>query len=148
MSMVCFDGERLKSTGEMAPRANYFELSMVGAIGGGEFLKLQNDGGLAYSYALQQADGSTTVVLINQNNPETVAQANVTLKLPNFPATATMTQMTRSSYWAEDGVAIGEAAGAPVVNAQRPVPMDFNPGQQEQSFSLTAGTVTVMNFTY
>lgn len=135
MSVVCFDGECLKPTGEMAPRANYFGLSMVGAIGGGEFLKLQNDGGgLAYSYALQQADGSTTVVLINQNNPETAAQTKVTLKMPNIPATGTMTQMTGSSYSAQDGVAIEGEAGAPKADSERPAPMNFRPGVQEQSF--------------
>lgn len=149
MSVLCFDGEYLKPTGEMQPRANYFGLSMVGAIGGGEFLKLKNDGGgLAYSYALQQADGSTTVVLINQNNPETAAQTKVTLKLPNTPATGTMTQMTGSSYSAQDGVAIDGEAGAPKADSERPAPMNFKPGQQSQTFSLTAGTVTVMNFTY
>ncbi|MEV8182950.1 hypothetical protein [Specibacter sp. NPDC078692] len=149
MSAVCFDGEYLKPTGEMQGRANYFGLSMVGTIGGGEFLKLTNDGGgLAYSYALQQADGSTTVVLINQNNPETAAQTKVTLKLPNIPATATMTQMTGTSYDSEDTSKIDGQDAAPGANDKRPAPMDFKPGQQLQTFPLTAGTVTVMNFKY
>lgn len=149
MSVVCFDGEYLKPTGEMQPRVNYFGLSMVGDIGGEEFLKLQNDGGgLAYSYALQYADGSTIVVLINQNNPETAAQTKVTLKLPNIPATGTMTQMTGSSCSAQDGVAIDGEAGAPNADSERPAPINFKPGQQSQTLSLTAGTVTIVNFTY
>ncbi|MGA7206454.1 MAG: hypothetical protein WBX27_17715 [Specibacter sp.] len=149
MSVVCFDGAYLQPTGEMQPRANYFGLSMVGTIGGGEFLKLQNDGGgLAYSYALQQADGSTTVVLINENNPETAAQTKVTLKLPNIPATATMTQMTGASYSGEDSTQIDGQGAAPVSSDKRPAPMGFKPGKQTQTFPLTAGTVTVMNFKY
>ncbi|MEV8144203.1 hypothetical protein [Specibacter sp. NPDC078709] len=133
----------------MQPRANYFGLSMVGAIGGGEYLKMENaGGGVAYSYAIQQADGSTTGVLINQNNPETAAQTKVTLKLPNIPATGTMTQMKGSSYSAHDGVAIDGAAGAPKADSERPAPMNFKPGVQSQTFSFTAGTVTIMNFTY
>ncbi|WP_261388280.1 hypothetical protein [Arthrobacter alpinus] len=149
MSAVCFDGEYLKPTGVMQGRANYFGLSMVGAIGGGEFLKLNNDGGgLAHSYALQQSDGSTTVVLINQNNPETAAQTMVTLKLPNIPATATMTQMTGTSYGSEDSAAIDGQDAGPVSNDKQPAPMDFVPGKQSQTFPLTAGTVTLMNFKY
>lgn len=149
MSAVCFDGEYLKPTGVMQGRANYFGLSMVGTIGGGEFLKLTNDGGgLAYSYALQQADGSTTVVLINQNDPETAAQTKVTLKLPNIPATATMTQMTGNSYDSEDTTKIDGQDAGPGAIGLRPAPMDFKPGQQSQTFPLTAGTVTVLNFKY
>lgn len=149
MSAVCFDGEYLKPTGQMQGRANYFGLSMVGTIGGGEFLKLTNDGGgLAYSYALQQADGSTTVVLINQNNPETAAQTNVTLKLPNAPVTATMTQLTGTSYESEDTTEIDGRDAAPVAMDKRPAPMEFKPGKHSQTFPLTAGTVTVMNFKY
>ncbi|MHA7178308.1 hypothetical protein ACX80D_16855 [Arthrobacter sp. Sr24] len=149
MSAVCFDGEYLKPTGVMQGRANYFGLSMVGTIGGGEFLKLTNEGGgLAYSYALQQADGSTTVVLINQNNPETAAQTKVTLKLPKNPVSATMTQMTGTSYESEDSTEIDGRDAAPVAMAKRLAPMDFKSGKQSQTFPLTAGTVTVMNFKY
>lgn len=149
MSAVCFDGAYLQPTGTMEPRANYFGLSMVASIGGGDFLKLKNDGGgLAYSYALQQADGSTTVVLINENDPEKAAQTKVTLKLPNIPATATMTQMTGSSYASQDTTQIDGQGSAPVSKDKRPSPMGFKPGKQTQTFPLTAGTVTVMNFKY
>ncbi|MFC8304522.1 hypothetical protein ACFUCV_12670 [Specibacter sp. NPDC057265] len=149
MSMVCADGAYLQPTGDMSVRANYYGISMVSSIGAGKFLQLSNEGGgLNQAYAIQKDDGSTTVVFINQNDPTQSAQTQVTLKLPNIPATATMTQMTGPSYGAEDGVAIDGAATAPVDNAQRPAPMNFKPGVQEQSFALTAGTVTVMNFTY
>lgn len=149
MSMVCAEGEYLKPTGAMDVRANYYGISMVSSIGAGKFLKLDNQGGgLNQAYAIQKDDGGTTVVFINQNDPATSGQTPVTLKLPNIPAAATMTQMTGSTLSAEDGVLIDGAAAAPVENSKRPAPMDFKPGQQEQTFALTAGTVTVMNFSY
>lgn len=149
MSVVCAEGEYLQPTGVMNVRANYYGLSMVSSIGAGKFLRSSNEGGgLNYAYAIQQEDGSTTVAFVNENNPETAAQTKVTLKLPDIPATATMTQMTGGSYAAEDGVNIDGAPAAPPAEADRPAPMDFKPGEQTQTFSLTAGTVTIMNFKY
>lgn len=147
MSMVCADGEYLQPTGEMNVRANYYGISMTSSIGTGDFLQLENvGGGLNYAYALAKEDGGITVVFVNQNDPTQAAQTDVTLKLPMIPATATMTQMTGSSYSAEDGVLIDGREQAPKPQAERPAPMDFIPGQQIQKFSLTAGTVTIMDF--
>jgi hypothetical protein len=149
MSAICAEGAYLQPTGPMDERANYFGLSMVGTIGGGDFLKTKNDGGgLSYGYAVKKADGSTTVVLINENNPKTAAQTQVTLELPNIPVTATMTQMTGPSYESQDGARIDGKDAAPVAENKRPAPMKFAPGKQTQTFPLTAGTVTVMNFKY
>ena len=149
MSAVCADGEYLKPTGTMNVRANYYGMSMVASIGGGEFLKVGNEGGgLNYSYAIQKEDGSTTVVFVNENDPSTAAQTAVTLKLSNIPVTATMTQMTGASYTAEDGVRIDGEEAAHIEDSKRPAPMGFNAGQQTQTFPLTAGTVTIMNFKY
>ncbi|MFB9165049.1 hypothetical protein [Arthrobacter psychrochitiniphilus] len=72
----------------------------------------------------------------------------MTLKLPNNPATVTMTQMTGSSCSVQNGVAIDGEAGAPKADSERPAPMNFEPGQQSRTFSLTAGIVTMMNFTH
>lgn len=149
MSAVCFEGPYLQPNGVMSSRANYFGLAMVGSLGAGEFLKMNNDGGgLAYAYALKQGDGSTSVVIVNENDPQKAAQTKVTLKLPNIPSSATMTQMTGQSYASQDTTLIDGKDVAPVANDQRPAPMGFKPGVQNQSFSLTAGTVTIMNFKY
>ncbi|MHA7303918.1 hypothetical protein ACX80E_01520 [Arthrobacter sp. TMN-49] len=149
MSMVCAEGAYLQPTGAMDVRANYYGISMVSSIGSGKFLKAGNEGGgQNFAYALQKEDGSTSVVFVNQNDPEKAAQTKVTLKLPNIPETATMTQMTGSSYSAEDGVHIDGEAAAPKADPERPAPMGFKPGQQTQTFSLTAGTVSIMNFKY
>lgn len=149
MSAVCAEGDYLKPTGVMDVRANYYGMSMVASIGAGEFLKVENDGGgLAYAYAIKKDDGGTTVVFVNENDPTAAAQTEVTLKLPNIPATATMTQMTGASYSAQDGVLIDGKPAAPVEDSKRPAPMGFKAGQQTQTFPLTAGTVTIMNFKY
>lgn len=149
MSAVCAEGAYLQPTGVMDVRANYYGMSMVASIGAGEFLKIGNEGGgLNYAYAIKKEDGSTSVVFVNENDPEKSGQTSVTLKLPNIPVGATMTQMTGASYSAQDGVLIDGKASAPVADAKRPAPMNFKPGEQTQTFSLTAGTVTIMNFKY
>ena len=83
MSVICSGGAYLKPNGEMAPRANYFGMAMVADLEPGRFLGLGNKGGgLSNSYALQNKDGSTTVVIVNKNDPEKAAQTQVTLELP------------------------------------------------------------------
>jgi hypothetical protein len=149
MSAICSGGPYLKSDGQMSGRANFFGISMVAELEGGKFLKLDSTGGgLMYSYALQNADGSTTVVLVNQNNPETAAQADVTLNLPGKPLTGTMTQLSGPSYGAEDSTVIDGAKSEPTPLAGRPTVPCFQYKSETQNFKLTAGTVTVLNFTY
>ncbi|MCU1511401.1 MAG: hypothetical protein JWO34_1241, partial [Arthrobacter sp.] len=149
MSAICSGGPYLKSDGQMSGRANFFGISMVAELEGGKFLKLDSTGGgLMYSYALQNADGSTTVVLVNQNNPETAAQADVTLNLPGKPLTGTMTQLSGPSYGAEDSTVIDGAKSEPTPLADRPTVPGFQFKSETQNFKLTAGTVTVLNFTY
>lgn len=56
---------------------------MVSDLEDGKFLELQSSGGgLAYSYALQNPDGCTTVVVVNQNDPKRSAQTEVEITLP------------------------------------------------------------------
>ncbi|WP_306916662.1 MULTISPECIES: hypothetical protein [unclassified Arthrobacter] len=149
MSAICSGGPYLKSDGQMSGRANFFGISMVAELEGGKFLKLDSTGGgLMYSYALQNADGSTTVVLVNQNNPETAAQADVTLNLPGKPVTGTMTQLSGPSYGAEDSTVIDGAKSEPTPLAERTTVPGFQYKSGTQNFKLTAGTVTVLNFTY
>jgi hypothetical protein len=149
MSAICSGGAYLKPDGQMSGRANFFGISMVAELEAGKFLKLDSaGGGLMYSYALQNADGSTTVVLVNQNNPETAAQADVTLNLPGAPLTGTMTQMSGPSYGAEDSTVIDGAKTEPKPLAERATVPGFQPKAATQNFKLTAGTVTVLNFKY
>jgi hypothetical protein len=149
MSAICSAGAYPDGNGQMSGRANFFGISMVAELEGGKFLKLDNTGGgLMYSYALQNADGSTTVVLVNQNNPETAAQTDVTLNLPGKPLTGTMTQLSGPSYGAEDSTVIDGAKSEPTPLAERTTVPGFQYKSGTQNFKLTAGTVTVLNFTY
>ncbi|MCW2763792.1 MAG: hypothetical protein JWR85_3993 [Marmoricola sp.] len=149
LSSICSGGPYLKPDGTVTERAPYFGLSMAAEIGTGDFLKLDSSGGgLAYSYALQQPDGSTTVVLVNENDPEKAAQTEVTLKLPGKAAAGTMTQLTGPSYSAEDKTLIDGAKAEPRPVAERPTVPGFSYGSETQNLKLTAGTVTVLNFSY
>jgi hypothetical protein len=149
MSAICSGGPYLKSDGQMSGRANFFGISMVAELEGGKFMKLAAEGGgLAYSYAVQNADGSTTVVVVNENNPEKAAQTDVRLKLPGKALTGTMTQLSGPSFKAEDSTVIDGAKSEPIPVADRATVPGFAYGSDTQKFKLTAGTVTVLNFKY
>ena len=149
MSAICSAGAYPLGNGQVSARANFFGISMVAELEGGKFLKLDSSGGgLAYSYAVQNANGSTTVIVVNENNPETAAQTDVTLKLPGKPLTGTMTQLTGPSYGAEDSTLIDGAKTEPTPLADRTTVPGFQYKSGTQNFKLTAGTVTVLNFTY
>jgi hypothetical protein len=149
MSMLCSGGPYLKPNGNFTAHANFFGLAMVSDLEGGKFLDVESSGGgLAYSYALKYSDGSTTVVVVNQNDPKVSAQTEVNITLPGQPLTGTMSQLTGPSYEAEGETVIdGADAGPPPVTERLTVP-GFNYGSPEQTIQLTAGTVTVLNFTY
>ncbi len=149
MSAICSAGAYPLGNGQISGRANFYGISMVAELEGGKFLKLDSSGGgLAYSYAVQNANGSTTVIVVNENNPETAAQTDVTLKLPGKPLTGTMTQLTGPSYGAEDSTLIDGAKTEPTPLADRTTVPGFQYKAGTQNFKLTAGTVTVLNFTY
>ena len=147
MSAICSGGAYLKPDGNVSGRANFFGISMVAEMEGGKFLKLDTKGGgLVFAYAVQNFDGSTSVVIVNENDPEKAAQTEVTLNLPGKALTGTMTQMSGPSYAAEDSTVIDGAKSEPVPLADRATVEGFNYGSQTQTFKLTAGTVTVLNF--
>lgn len=150
MSAICTGGAYLQPNGQVDERANYYGLSMVGELEPGEFLKLDTAGstGLDYPYAVRHADGSISVVVVNNNNPETAAQTQVSLELPGKALTGTMSQMTGPSYGAQDGTLIDGVAGEGTPAAERLTVPGFEYGSTTQSFPLTAGTVTVLNFTF
>nr|WP_231707558.1 hypothetical protein [Arthrobacter sp. zg-Y919] len=149
MSAICTGGEYLQPNGAVDERANFFGLSMIAELQPGDFLaSTEAGGGLSHSYSVLHADGSISVVLINSNNPETDAQMPVNLKLPGRPLTAAMTQMSGASYAAEDSTMIdGQKVEAVSVTERLTMP-GFTYGSETQEVALTAGTVTVLNFTF
>ena len=149
MSVLCSGGAYLKPNGEYTARANFFGLAIISDLEGGKFLELQSSGGgLVYNYALRNPDGSTTVVVVNQNDPKVASQTEVTLTLPGKPVTGTMAQLTGPSYRAEKETLIDGTDTGPRPEPQRLTVPGFKYGSTEQSIALTAGTVTVLNFSY
>ena len=149
MSAICTGGEYLQPNGSVEERANFFGMSMIAEMSPGDFLKTDGEGGgLSHSYAVHHADGSISVVLINSNNPETDGQMAVSLKLPARPLTAAMSQLTGSSYASEDSTLIDGLRTEAVPVAERLTLPGFAYGSQTQEFVLTAGTVTVLDFTF
>lgn len=149
MSAICSAGRYPQGNGDMSGRANFFGISMLAGLGEGKFLKIASSGGgLAFSYALQNPNGSTSVVIINENNPETAAQMDATITLPGRPLTGTMSQLTGPSYAAQDATLIDGVRTEPRPIAERLTVPGFAYGETTQKIKLTAGTVTVLNFTY
>jgi hypothetical protein len=149
LSAICSAGTYPFGNGKMSGRANFYGISMVAELEAGKFLKLgSSGGGLAFSYALQNADGSTSVVIINENDPEKAEQTSVTLNLPGKPVTGTMTQLSGPSYAAEDQSVIDGVKSEPTPLAKRATVPGFAYKSGTQNFKLTAGTVTVLNFKY
>ncbi|WP_120954556.1 hypothetical protein [Arthrobacter oryzae] len=149
MSVICSGGAYLEPNGEMVPRANYFGMAMVADLAPGKFLNLDSKGGgSSNTYALQNADGSTTVVIVNKNDPAKAAQTEVSLTLPGYALRGTMTQLSGPRLDAQDSTVIDGAKAGPVPAAKRATVPGFSYGSQTQKFKLTAGTVTVLNFSY
>lgn len=149
MSVLCSGGTYLKPNGQMVPRANYFGMAMVADLAPGKFLQLgSKGGGLTNSYALRNADGSTTVVIVNENDPAKYGQTEVSLKLPGRARRGTMTQLSGPRLNAQDSTVIDGAKDSPVPAAKRLTVPGFAYGSATQKVKLTSGTVTVLNFSY
>ncbi|WP_146364423.1 hypothetical protein [Arthrobacter yangruifuii] len=149
MSAICVGGAYLQPNGQVDERSNYYGMSMVAEMEPGDFLKLDTaGGGLSYPYAVRHADGSVSVAVVNNNNPETDAQTEVSLQLPGMALTGTMTQMTGASYSSQDSTLIDGRAAEGVPAAERLTVPGFEYGSATQTFPLTAGTVTILNFTF
>lgn len=149
MSVLCSGGAYLKPNGQMVPRANYFGMAMVADLAPGKFLQLgSKGGGLSNSYALRNADGSTTIVIVNENDPEKYGQTEVSLKLPGRARRGTMTQLSGPRLNAQDSTVIDGAKDSPVPAAKRLTVPGFAYGSATQKLKLTAGTVTVLHFSY
>ncbi|SCB74952.1 Glycosyl hydrolase family 79, N-terminal domain [Pseudarthrobacter enclensis] len=149
MSMLCSGGAYLQPNGEFKARANFFGLAIVSDLEGGKFVDTQSSGGgLAFSYGLKNSDGSTSLVIVNQNDPAVAAQTDIKITLPGQPLTGTMTQLSGPSFDAEDKTVIDGGDSGPVPVSERLTVPGFQYGSSEQSIKLTAGTVTVLNFTY
>ncbi|GAB3531920.1 hypothetical protein GCM10027403_03160 [Arthrobacter tecti] len=149
MSSICAGGAYLQPNGVIQERANWYGQSLVAELPTGQFLEsTQKGGGLAYSYAVTHEDGSMSVILINQNNPQTAAQTDVTITLPDGARTGVMTQLTGPAYGAQDSTLIDGRAEPPIPASERPSIPGFVPGSEKVALPVTAGTATVFTFTF
>jgi Glycosyl hydrolase family 79, N-terminal domain len=149
MSVLCSAGAYPEGNGQMSARANFFGMAILTGLETGQFLKLEESGGgLVHSHALKQADGSTSVVIVNENDPEKTAQTEVTIELPARALTGTMSQLTGPSYAAQDATLIDGTTAKPAATDTRLTVPGFAYGSATQKIQLTAGTVTVLNFTH
>ncbi|GAB3531710.1 hypothetical protein GCM10027403_02590 [Arthrobacter tecti] len=149
MSAICAGGAYLEPDATFNERANYYGLSLVAELPTGWFLESsQQGGGLAYSYAVRHEDGSMSVILVNQNNPQTAAPADVRITLPEGARTGVMTQMTGLSYGAENETVVDGLLAPPIPALERPSIPGFVPGTTEVALPVTAGTATVFTFTF
>ncbi|NJC22560.1 hypothetical protein BJ994_001636 [Arthrobacter pigmenti] len=149
MSSICTGGQYLQPDGTFHERANWYGQSLVAELPTGWFLESsQQGGGLAYSYAVKHEDGSMSVILVNQNNPQSAAPTDVTITLPEGARTGVMTQMTGPSYRAHNDTRIDGQPAPPIPAPERPSIPDFEPGTTEVTLPITAGTATVFTFTF
>ena len=150
MSVLCATGEWGSTGPDFEPRANYHGVSLVGLLGEGDFLEGTAEGGSnVYWYAVKQEDESISVVLVNLNDPESVAPTPVTLKIPAGSRYGSMSQLTGASYASEDSTKIDGGTQVPVADRDRIPGFTAETGRTgEISLPVTAGTVTVLNFEY
>ncbi|MCU1574791.1 MAG: hypothetical protein JWO93_2873 [Micrococcaceae bacterium] len=149
LSPICDTGGYKKPNGVLAMRPAYYGMMLVNNIGTGSFQQLDTSGNEnIYAYAVKHDDGSMSVVVVNQNDPSTTAQAPVTVQLPAAAGTGTMSQMTGPTFDAQGQTRIDglESAGVPK-DQQGRIP-GFAAGDQRVSVPLTSGTATVLNFTF
>ncbi|MEV7637998.1 hypothetical protein AB0N71_17705 [Pseudarthrobacter enclensis] len=148
-SPVCDTGAYKKPNGVIGSQANYYGMLLVNALQPGEFRNVEQTGNPnVYTHAINHADGSMSVVVINQNDPKTTAQAPVTIKLPAKVGTGVMSQLTAPTFDAQDSSRIDgrEDAGVPV-DSRAKIP-GFVAGKDAVTVPLTSGTVTVLTFTF
>jgi len=149
LSPICDSGPYRKPSGDISMRPAYYGMMLVNSVGAGEFQKVDTSGNEnIYAYAVKHGDGSMSVVVVNQNDPSTTAQAPVSIKLPQAAGTGTMSQMTGPSFDAQGQTRIDglESAGVPKA-AQARIP-GFTAGSQDVKVALTSGTATVLTFTF
>jgi len=148
-SPVCDTGAYRKPNGVIVGQANLSGMLLVSGLEPGKFLKLDQSGSEnVYSYAIAHADGSLSVIIINQNDPVKFGQAPIQIQLPRPAATGTMSQMFAPAFDSEALTRIDgrDDAGTPL--EERPRIPGFLAGQESISVPLTSGTATVLRFSF
>lgn len=149
MGPLCDTGTVGNATGDTAMRPGFYGMMMTNKMGSGDFLRSESAGNEnIYTYPVKHADGTMSVMVVNQNDPTAQAPAEITLTLPSQTATGTMTQMAGASFESEDSTRIDglESSGEPL-ETQAKIP-GFSAGDQTFTIALNSGTATILNFTF
>lgn len=148
-SPLCDSGPHGKPNGTLTMRPQYYGIMMANKLGAGDFLQSEVGGNEnIYAYPVKHADGTMSLMVVNQNDPEKDAPVNISLTLPTQAATGTMTQMSGPGLATQDETRIDgmESSGEPL-ETQGKIP-SFNAGDQTFDIALNSGTATILNFTF
>ncbi len=149
MGPLCDTGTVASPTGDMVMRPGFYGIMMTNKLGSGDFLRSSMTGNEnIYAYPVKHADGTMSIMVVNQNDPMGNSPAEITLTLPTQAATGTMTQMAGASFESEDSTRIdGQESNGEPLETQGKIP-GFNAGDQTFSIALNSGTATILNFTF
>ncbi len=148
-SPLCDNGPYKQPNGQLTMRPQYYGIMFTNKLGKCDFLRSEVAGNAnVYAYPVQHADGTMSLMVVNQNDPEKQAPVNVTLTLPCQAATGTMTQMSGPGFSTQDQTRIDglESSGEPL-ETQGKIP-GFKAGDQSFTLALNSGTATILNFTF
>lgn len=109
MSVVCSSGTLANPGSAFVPRTNGLALALVGSLPAGDFLDTAltpsgssttagSTGRDAVSYAVQHADGSMSVVLIDFRDPQENSARSVAINLPEQIGGATQTTFSGTDF--------------------------------------------------
>ncbi|MCZ2403077.1 hypothetical protein IV498_07735 [Paenarthrobacter sp. Z7-10] len=148
-SPLCDQGRHQQPQDALAMKPLYYGMMLVNNIAPGGFQKVATFGGEnVHAYAVRQSARKLSVILINENDPARFGQSAVTVKLPAKARTGTMSQLTGPDLRAEKATRIDgqESAGVPVDYRAR-IP-GFKTGSSTLKLPITAGTATVLDFSF
>lgn len=148
-SPLCDSGPYGKPNGTLTMRPQYYGIMMVNKLGSGDFLRSEVDGDQnIYAYPVKHADGTMSLMVVNQNDPSNRAPVKITLTLPAQAATGTMTQMSGPELAVQDQTRIdGEKSSGVALKDQAKIP-GFKAGAQTLTVKLNSGTASILNFTF
>ncbi|WP_195849298.1 hypothetical protein [Arthrobacter sp. AQ5-05] len=146
-SPLCDSGAFKKPNGIIAMRAQYYSMMMVNKVGAGDFLQNKVTGNEnIYPYPVQHADGTLSVMIVNQNDSATIAPAQITLTLPAQTATGTMTQLAAPELTSQDRTRIDGLESSGVATADQLRIPGYAAGAQTITVAINSGTSTILNF--
>ncbi|ROZ63770.1 hypothetical protein EDL96_05315 [Kocuria soli] len=138
MSVLCSSGTLQKPGEAFVPRTNGLALALVGGLPAGQFQETQiavgkgkptegSKGEEVTAYAIEQEDGTTSVVVVDFRDPATAEELPVTVKLPKGISAANVSTLSGDD-WTENYPATtlfdGGEPSHPVTSTNAPTTVD------------------------